>query len=112
MFIPVAVIVSSLVCLACFDYLVWTEFHANTKAWIADGQPRGFFWSPSAVPVEAARKKRLLFANTRLSFYWIFHTPEWSRGIAGPYRALLVIRSLVAFNFLLLPIYVYWKLAS
>jgi hypothetical protein len=55
-----------------FDRLVKSEFHKHKPQWIKDGKPGGFFWRPyeSTFILSA-------LATKRLSFSWLFKTPQW-----------------------------------
>ena len=103
---PILIIVSSIIGLILFDYLVWTEFTTDVRAWLADGKPRGFFWSPQNLSPEMAKHRRSLTATYRLSFFWLISTPEWARGNRRAQVALVLLRCVTSFNILLFPTYV------
>jgi amino acid transporter len=58
--------------LVLFDRLLRAEYEGHRSTWLTDGKPSGFFWR--------ARECDLItspFARTRLSFIWLFLTPDW-----------------------------------
>lgn len=58
---------------AMFDRLVQAEYEYDREAWVADGRPRGFLWrAPECTWFRSG------WAITRLSFVWLFKTPEWA----------------------------------
>jgi hypothetical protein len=55
-----------------FDRLLRTEYEAHRTEWEMDGKPAGFFWrAPECVWFLSH------FARLRVSFAWLFTTPEW-----------------------------------
>jgi hypothetical protein len=66
-----------------FDRLVRAQYEFHREAWMADGQPRGFFWRAPECSWFASS-----VALHRLSLTWLFSTPAWATG-SPTYRALL-----------------------
>lgn len=69
-----------------FDRLVQTEYKLYRDSWIQDGKPRGFFWKPP--------KSSLIsgwFAMQRLTFSWLFKTPNW---VQSDIKATSLLRNL------------------
>src|SRR5688572_222538 len=66
-----------------FDRLVRAQYEFHREAWMADGQPRGFFWRAPGSNWFASS-----LATHRLSLTWLFSTPAWATE-SPPYRALL-----------------------
>jgi len=56
-----------------FDRIVRLEYEMNRAAWEEDGNPYGFFWTaPECTWFKSG------WARNRLSFVWLFSTPEWT----------------------------------
>jgi hypothetical protein len=66
-----------------FDRLVRAQYEFHREAWMADGQPRGFFWRAPGCNWFASS-----VALHRLSLTWLFSTPTWATE-SPTYRALL-----------------------
>ncbi len=58
--------------LANFDELVKIEYTKYRAEWIKDGKPRGFFWRPPESIWLAGS-----LSMQRLSWKWLFKTPQW-----------------------------------
>ena len=75
-FVPVLLFVGAgllLYSFVTFDRLVRAQYEAHREAWIADGQPRGFFWRARECTWFGSA-----IATHRLSFAWLFNTPAWA----------------------------------
>jgi hypothetical protein len=55
-----------------FDVLVRIEYRKYKDEWIIDGKPRGFFWKPPESTWFSSS-----IAMQKLSFRWLFKTPQW-----------------------------------
>ena len=85
-------------CLVCillyaffnFDRLVKIEYQKHNEDWIKDGKPAGFFWrAPDSSWISSA------LATQKLSFQWLFKTPEWTIDDAEARDRLRKLRRLV-----------------
>lgn len=56
------------------DKLVQIEYKKFKEEWTKDGKPRGFFWRSPECSWFASS-----IAMQKLSFTWIFKTPQWMR---------------------------------
>ena len=88
--VPLLLVPLLFACFIAFDRLVRLEHASHRSAWESDGRPRGFFWSPA----EAAAL-RSHFARQRLSFTWLFSTPDWMRPDPSALRLVRRLRGLV-----------------
>jgi hypothetical protein len=73
MFLPLVPLVGILLyAFVLFDRLLLTEYHQFRDVWEADGRPAGLFW-------RAPECNRFFshLARARLSFAWLFRTPNW-----------------------------------
>jgi hypothetical protein len=61
-----------LVAISNFDSLVKIEYRKYKDEWIIDGKPHGFFWRPSESTWFSSS-----IAMQKLSFRWLFKTPQW-----------------------------------
>ena len=55
-----------------FDNLVKIEYRKYRDEWTIDGKPRGFFWRPRESTWFSSS-----IAMQKLSFRWLFKTPQW-----------------------------------
>jgi hypothetical protein len=55
-----------------FDNLVKIEYRKYRDEWTIDGKPRGFFWRPPESTWFSSS-----IAMKKLSFRWLFRTPQW-----------------------------------
>ena len=77
-----------------FDRLVQIQYDRYRQAWIADGEPSGFFWKPPE-----ARHTGSNLAMQRLSLAWIFQAPDWMQNDSEARYFLKKLRFLfVAWN--------------
>lgn len=74
-----------------FDRVVKFEYSNYRKYWIADGKPIGFFWVPEEARGEFLRLPKISssFVRSRFAGYWIYTTPEWTKGDARATKVLL-----------------------
>jgi hypothetical protein len=85
-FVPILLLAAAAVLLYSFltvDRLVKAQYAFHREAWMADGQPRGFFWRAPECTWFASG-----VALHRLCLTWLFNTPAWALDSAR-YRALL-----------------------
>jgi hypothetical protein len=74
-----------------FDRVVKFEYRNYRKYWIDDGKPIGFFWVPEEARGKFLRMPNIRsgFARSRFASYWIYITPEWTKGDAQATKVLL-----------------------
>jgi hypothetical protein len=80
-----------------FDVLVRRQYSLHRSEWVADGKPIGFFFVPQETTVVAGLfvSSTSTLARRRISFGWLFHTPEWIHQDRIAKRLLLSLRALV-----------------
>ena len=77
-----------------FDRVIKWEYINYKKCWIADGKPIGFFWVPKESKTKFLGIPKLTSSNarSRYALYWIFTTPEWTKGDSQATRLLFEFR--------------------
>jgi len=74
--IPLVPLIGLLVyALVLFDRLLQAEYGQHRPTWETDGRPAGFFWRAQECVLVTSH-----LARARLSFVWLFRTPNWIQG--------------------------------
>jgi hypothetical protein len=69
---------SIFIALATFDGLIHRLHRNHHNEWLACGRPSGIFRTPQEVSdLPAGQQFASSIANSRLSWKWMFFTPEW-----------------------------------
>ena len=109
--LPIVVVYLLTILISLFltlDKLVRLEYSDHRPMWEKDGKPRGVFWRASETRKLFGIDIRSEWAFNRLSFVWLFSTPEWMH--SDP-RAIRLVNRLRILTFIwnasiLLPIIV------
>jgi hypothetical protein len=91
-FLPLlGLLCAALIALLTFDELVKLEYQEHYDEWVQDGKPDGFWWCH-----KESTWLRSSLARNKVSFYWLFVTPEWIKLSAQAKRLLRRLRICVA----------------
>jgi hypothetical protein len=80
-------IISLLAYFITFDRLVRREHKQHRSHWEKDGRPRGIFWSPPDTGLWVGNG-----ARNRLTYRWLFRSPEWTRNDPQALNLLILFR--------------------
>ena len=108
-FITIYLILSAFVSMGLFDYLVYVQRRDHRDAWVRDGRPNGFFYTPFENGKSIAERMRYGRATGRIGRSMWFKTPEWISHSAPEVRAAYWIYRLIILSvFIVVPGYLIW----
>ena len=90
-FLPLLLLCDLIVSFRTFDELVRLEYQEHYDEWMRKGKPDGFFWHPKESTWFGSS-----LARNKLSFLWLFVTPEWIKQSSQARRLLKRLRICVA----------------
>lgn len=112
-FITIYVMVSGFVSMALFDYLIYVQRRDHRDAWLRDGRPNGFIYTPFENGKSIAERMRYGRATGRIGRSMWFKTPEWiSHSAPGVRAAYWAYRLIILSAFIVVAVYLIFSLMN